>query len=82
MTFLPAHIPNPYPADDVTAASLLTLQATVKDLVSDFLYYDRKEDQTLPVGRIEELIKAEALSPELLAEWFWRELGYALERAS
>ena len=31
---------------------------TVDDLVSDFLYYDRKEDETLSVGDIELAIKS------------------------
>jgi len=29
---------------------------TVEDLVSDFLYYDRKEDEELEVGMIEKAI--------------------------
>lgn len=32
--------------------------ATVKDMVSDFLYYDRKEDDILPVGSIESAVKS------------------------
>lgn len=31
---------------------------TTIDLATDFLYYDRKEDQELPVGSIEESIRA------------------------
>jgi len=30
---------------------------TVEDLVADFLYYDRKEDEELPRGEIERMIK-------------------------
>jgi hypothetical protein len=67
--------------DDQTDGDLLTLQATIKDLVADFLYYDRKEDDTMPVGRIEELIDANAVTPELLTEWFAVELRTGL-RAS
>ncbi len=29
---------------------------SIDDLVSDYLYYDRKECDSLPVGKIEELI--------------------------
>ncbi len=29
---------------------------TVDDLVSSFLYYDRKEDEDLPLGKIEKAI--------------------------
>lgn len=31
--------------------------AVVDDMVSDFLYYDRKEDEDLPRGAIEKSIK-------------------------
>lgn len=31
---------------------------TIIDLAADFLYYDRKEDEELPVGSIEESIRA------------------------
>ncbi len=33
------------------------IYATVDDLVSNFLYYDRKEDEDLPRGAIEEAVK-------------------------
>lgn len=32
--------------------------ATLSDLIADFLYYDRKEDEELPRGAIEEAIAA------------------------
>ncbi len=35
-----------------------TILDTVDDLVSDFLYYDRKEDEDLPRGEIEAAIEA------------------------
>jgi hypothetical protein len=31
----------------------INIENTIKDLVSSFLYYDRKEDEELPVGEIE-----------------------------
>jgi hypothetical protein len=31
---------------------------TISDLVKDFIYYDRKEDEDLPVGSIEDVIRA------------------------
>lgn len=34
------------------------IHATVDELVSDFLYYGRKEDEILPQGQIEEAIAA------------------------
>lgn len=33
------------------------IYATVDDLVSYFLYYDRKEDEDLPVGEIEKAVE-------------------------
>jgi hypothetical protein len=36
--------------------------ATVQDAVSDFLYYDRKEDSLLPRGAIEEALKANEIT--------------------
>lgn len=38
--------------------------ATVKDLVADFLYYDRGEDEDLPRGEIEEAIESEEITAE------------------
>jgi hypothetical protein len=38
------------------------------DMVSDLLYYDRKEDDSLPVGSIEEAVKSgEITLDEMLA---------------
>jgi hypothetical protein len=38
------------------------------DMVSDLLYYDRKEDSSLPVGSIEEAVKqGEITLDEMLA---------------
>lgn len=34
----------------------LDLKHTIEDMVSDFLYYDRKEDDYLPLGSIEQMI--------------------------
>ena len=43
---------------------------SVEDLVSNFLYYDRKEDEDLPVGKIEEMIKDKNISADELVERF------------
>lgn len=48
--------------------------AEVSDLVDNFLYYDRKEDETLPRGSIEEAIKAGEVSVDEIVEVFRREL--------
>ncbi len=44
--------------------------ATVDDLVSEFLYYGRKEDQTLPRGAIEEAVAAGEISVDEIAAAF------------
>jgi hypothetical protein len=43
---------------------------TVTDLVSSFLYYDRKDDEELPWGRIEELIESGELTVQAMVERF------------
>jgi hypothetical protein len=43
---------------------------TVGDLVSDFLYYDRKEDEDLPRGEIEAAIKTEVITTEEIVSHF------------
>lgn len=42
----------------------------VSDLVSDFLYYDRKEDEDLPVGEIERRIELGIVTVEEIADQF------------
>ncbi len=43
---------------------------TIDGLVSDFLYYDRKEDEELPLGEIEQLIQLETMSiDEIVSEF-------------
>ena len=32
------------------------IMCTIDDAISDLLYYDRKEDEDLPVGAIQELV--------------------------
>lgn len=46
------------------------IMATMSDLVSKFLYYDRKEDADLPIGQIERSIAAGEISAaEIVAEF-------------
>lgn len=42
----------------------------ISDLISDLLYYDRKEDDTLPRGHIENMIKDGELTVDELIEMF------------
>ena len=47
---------------------------TIVDLVSDLLYYDRKEDSTLPVGAIDEAVTANAVSIDEIVALFREQL--------
>jgi len=47
---------------------------TVTDLVSGFLYYDRKEDEDLPRGAIEEAVENGEISWQDVIDEFSREL--------
>lgn len=51
---------------------------TVEDLVTDFLYYDRKEDEDLPLGAIEDAVKYGEVSIEEIIAAFEIPLRYAL----
>ena len=46
----------------------------ISDMVADFLYYDRKEDEDLPVGKIEELISSDEITMHYICTTFNREL--------
>ena len=48
---------------------------SVSDLVANFLYYDRKGDDTLKVGMIEQLIADGELSVEQIVDEFRRLLN-------
>lgn len=54
------------------------VQPTVSDTVGRFLYYDRKEDEALPEGGIEDLIAAGLLTIDELVEMFAAELRAGL----
>ena len=47
---------------------------TVTDLVSRFLYYDRKEDYELPRGAIEEAIDGGLITVDEIVSHFRKEL--------
>ena len=50
----------------------------VDALVSNFLYYDRKEDEDLPVGAIEGAILLEKISVEEVVEKFKSSLVHSI----
>lgn len=55
------------------------LKDVITDLVSDFLYYDRKEDEDLPEGEIQSAIERGDLTVNQIAATFERELRNGLE---
>lgn len=46
----------------------------VSDTVANFLYYDRKEDEDIPVGYIEEAISRRELTVDDITAMFHEEL--------
>jgi len=55
------------------------IEATIKDLVADFLYYDRKEDESLPMSEIEKEIENGNLSVSDIVNVFEIELKKNLQ---
>ena len=55
-----------------------TLQNTIDDLVAQLLYYDRKEDEELPRGKIQEMIEAGETSVDEIVAAFRLELEKVL----
>jgi hypothetical protein len=55
-------------------ASVDNLRCTIMDMVSNLMYYDRKEDESLPVGEIERLCEVGATSIEEIIEMFATEM--------
>lgn len=54
---------------------------TVDDLVSNFLYYDRKEDEELPRGAINDAIRDGELTVDEIVEQFKADLRKGLSYA-
>jgi hypothetical protein len=46
---------------------------TVSDLATHFLYYDRKEDDALPVGAIEQAVEAGEITVQEITSHFERQ---------
>jgi len=55
------------------------IKDTISDLVADFLYYDRKEDEYLRVGDIDKAIELGELNVEEIVDVFKRKLIQGLE---
>ena len=56
-----------------------TILCTVEDLVSNFLYYDRKEDDDLRRGEIEEAIAEGVISADEIVAKFRQHLVEGIE---
>jgi hypothetical protein len=54
------------------------IENTIIDMVSNFLYYDRKEDEELPVGTIEEAVRSGTLSVDEIVAKFRSEVERAI----
>jgi len=52
---------------------------TISDLVLDLMYYDRKEDETLPRGDIEKAVHNKYISIDEMVSEFRENLVKALE---
>lgn len=61
------------------AKRLQTIKDTVSDLVGRLLYYDRKEDEDLPRGAIEDAIRDSDISEAEIVDLFAQELGKGLK---
>ena len=46
------------------------LQLVISDLLSDFLFYDRKECDVLPVGEIENMVEYAEVTVDEIVDWF------------
>lgn len=53
---------------------VVNIHNTISDLVSNFLYYDRKEDESLPRGEIEKAVAAGEITVEEIIAYFGQEL--------
>jgi len=53
---------------------------TIDDLVKELLYYGRKEDEKLPVGAIDELVKNNEITVDEMSKRFNKTLSNTLDR--
>ena len=53
---------------------ILNTKLLILNNISDILYYDRKEDEDLPLGEIEKAVKSGDITVEEMVEAFRKEL--------
>lgn len=68
-----------YVEAEVNYPRINDLENLISDTVSQFLYYDRKEDEDLPLGAIEDAVDAGILTVDELTECFRISLSEYLE---
>lgn len=66
-------------SNDTPKSRRHTIENVIEDAVSDLLYYDRKEDEELPRGAIEEAIAAGEITIEQMVELFSTSLRAGLK---
>lgn len=54
------------------------IENTIEYLVSKFLYYDRKEDEDLPIGAIQKAVKDGLITKEQIIKKFAESLNKGL----
>lgn len=67
------------PPSEETMSRRQNILFTVQDLVTDFIYYDRKEDSTLRPGAIEAAVKAGEISCDEIVNEFRLHLLRAIQ---
>jgi hypothetical protein len=70
---------TPIPPATPTRTRRERIEANLDDMITDLLYYDRKDDETLPVGAIEDAVKAGEITVEEIVKRVAARLRVALE---
>lgn len=71
--------PDSMPTPPKISSKMDMLEPTISDMVADFLYYDRKEDEDLPRGEIERAIANNEISVDEIVDCFEKHLREGLE---
>lgn len=64
------HNPEDLPAAIGQRTKLDTLSAIIADMVSNLMYYNRKEDEDFPVGQLENMIEDGQVSIDEIVDCF------------
>lgn len=58
-----------------------TILGVIEDLVGKFLYYDRKESESLPLGEIEKAVMEGEITVEEMTEKFAEEINSCFQNS-